>query len=643
MPGVYRPSAVLRLVIRLDEGGSTAELLSRLEAPRTGAVGAASVQVVTEGARGPEIRVAASELSTLHKLSELAGQGDPELRARLDAALARKRSLDTPTDPVVPVALQEGQGPLSIVVTVPVLKCEVERASFRTGDKASFTINYFDAPFDPRLIRAAGIEVLIGIVSPEEHDAGMHGLTRDDGTRYSTVEDAPGLQSATRFVGFVEKWNLSLSDGGATIEGSATDLMAIMRDTQLPPDVEIDHELPIDEGVTQLLQIFPALRGIVVAYGRPGQPGQIPPTPESAAARRKKVVKKGKKRVRRNAENTTIWDHITDVCIGSGVVPVISGVGLRIEPARTLFGLRPQVPKMVWGQNLTELNFERQLGGFKNPTVEIRCYSPDDRCTYAARYPDPTGFGVAILGVRPFPPVPKRANLATPSGKNPDQTVHVMTISGIGPDHLEDVARGIYEETARQEIEGSFQTDDPSTFGVPFEAADLLDLKAGDPIAIEIDQRGQGEIADVVTALQGMTVQERVAHLEARGFRRRVAIAYAVLVDQANLQTIFRVTGTRIGFDHEDGLSLDVDFQNYITLRDGPTDERAAAPSPQVQAATRGQKGPLTTRAKKKSAQVRPPEDTPAIVAPARVPSLMERAPGSEYDEQVYSDPQTRF
>jgi hypothetical protein len=640
---VYRPSAVIRLVIRLDEGGSTAELLSRLEAPKTGALGSAAVQVVTQSARGPEIRVAAAELSTLHKLSELAGQGDPQLQARLDAALARKRGLDTPTNPEVPVALQEVEGPLSIVVTLPVLKCEVERASFRTGDKASFTLNYFDAPFDPRLIRACGIEVLIGIMTPEEHDAGMHGLTRDDGSRYSTVEDAPGLQSATRFVGFVEKWNLNISDGGATIEGSATDLMSIMRDTQLPPDMEIDHELPLDEGVTQLLQAFPALRGIVVTYGRPGLEGQIAPTPENAASRRKKVVKKGKKRIRRNAENTTIWDHITDVCIGSGVVPVISGVGLRIEPARTLLGMRPQVPKMVWGQNLTELSFERQLGGFKNPTVEIRCYSPDDRCTYAARYPDPTGFGVAILGTRPFPPVPKRANLVTPSGKNPDQTVHVMTISGVGPSALEDVARGIYEETARQEIEGSFQTDDPSTFGVDFAEADLLDLKAGDPIAIEIDQRGQGELADVVSELQGMTVQARVAHLLDRGFRRRVAIAYAILVDQANLQTIFRVSGTRIGFDHEDGLSLDVDFQNYITLRGETPEQHAAEASPQVQAATRGQKGPLSTRARKKSARVRPPTETPVIVAPAAEPSLMERAPGSEYDGEVYADPQTRF
>ncbi len=496
----------------------------------------------------------------------------------------------------MPVALEEAEGPLSIVVTVPVLDVEVERASFRTGDKASFTLNYFDAPFDPRLMRAAGVEVLIGVMSAEEHDAGMHGLVRDDGSRHSVVEDAPGLQAATRFVGFIEKWNVSFGDDGARIEASATDLMSIMRDTQLPPDFEIDHDVPLDEGITALLQAFPALRGIVVTYGKAGQE-QPGPIPASAAARRKKVVKKGKKRVRRNAENTTIWDHITDVCIGAGAVPVVVGVGLRIEPARTLFGDAPQVPKMVWGRNLTSLSFERQMGGFQNPTVEVRCYDPDTRKTYAARYPDPTGFGVAILGERPFPPIPKRANRVTPSGKNPEQTTHVMTVSGIGPSQLETVAGGIFEETARQELEGSFQTDDPSTFGVPFEIADLLDLHAGDPIAIEIDQRGQGEIADVVSQLQGMTVPERIGHLMDVGFRQRVAVAYAVLVDQANLQTIFRVTGVRLKLSSEDGLNVDVDFHNYITLRDGAPSEAQA--SARALAATRGQKGPIARRARR--------------------------------------------
>lgn len=643
MPGIYRPSAVIRLVIRLDEGASTAELLAKLEPIKLGQ-GGASVSVITPSARGAEIRVSAEELSTLNKLTELTGGGNLDLQTRLQSALAHKRLLEAPAAEGKPVSLEEVDGPLSVVVTIPVVRVEVERASFRTGDKASFTINYFDAPFDARLMRAAGVEVLIGVMSPEEHDAGMHGLARADGSRYSVVEDAPGLQVATRFVGFVEKWNVKFDDGGAVIEGSATDLMSIMRDTRLPEGLEIDHTLPIEEGITALLQAFPALRGIVVTYGRKGRSDSTGPRPAGAAARRKKTVKKGKARVKRNAENSTIWDHITDVCIGVGVIPVVTGVGLRIEPARTLYGASPDVPKMVWGKNLTSLSFERQLGGFKNPTVEVRCYNPDDRKTYAARYPDPGfGFGVAILGERPFPPGPARANRVSASGKNPEETIHVMSVSGIAPEQLEAVARGIFEETARQEIQGSFQTNDPSTFGVAFEEANLLDVHAGDPIAIEIDQRSQGQVADVVSRLAGMTFPERVEHLLDKGFRKSVAVAYAVLVDQANLQTIFRVSGARLAFEADDGITIDVDFQNYITLRDNPADAHASEASAQVAAATRGQKGAAAARAKKKSAEQRPAPETPAIVSPARAPSLMERAPGSEYEDELYADPQTRF
>jgi hypothetical protein len=626
--------------VRLDEGRASAELLAKLDTGPESEIQKTGTDAAS--ARLGELKIAAQDLSTLHKLNELTGGADPALTRELTRAQQKKQALEAPRTRK-PVALQPLSDGLSLTIgALPVVRCDVERASFRTGDRASFTLNYYDAPFDPRLMRSAAVEVLIGIMTPEEHDAGIHGVRRADGSRLSIVEDTPGLGRTSRFVGFIDKWNLHFSDSGAEIEASATDLMSLIRDTPLPADAEIDHDLPIDEGVTKLLQSFPALRGIIVTYGPEGasEPG---PVPQSAAARRKKVVKKGKRRIRRNAENMTVWDHITDVCIGVGAIPVITGIGLRIETARTLYGQAPRVPRMVWGRNLLNLSFQRSMSGFKNPTIEVRSYSADEKQTFAARYPDPLGFGIATIGERDFPKQAARPARVTPGGQNPDDPIRVMTVSDVARTKLPDIARGLYEETARQEIEGSFSTEDPSTFGVDFQTADLLDLKAGDPIRIEIDARGQGEVADVVTELQGMTVPQRVARLEQAGFKRKVAIVYAALLDSSNLQTVFRVSGARVSFDHDEGLSFSVDFQNYITLRDDPStaDAVGATASAEARRRTAGQTGPAARRLRQTS-EARKAAQARALEGLGTAPN-MSTLEGEAYENQsydrLYSDP----
>lgn len=419
---LYRPSAVLRLQVRIDEGRATQALLARLEplsGDNTSAIGKPASSVAA--AAPAELQVAAQTISTLAKLDEVTGGADPALRAELERVLAKKRDLTLIAAPTGQPDAISGKAPDGLSITIgslPVMRCSIARSSFRTGDKCSFELNYFDAPFDPRLMRSAAVELAIDIISAEEHDAGMHGMRRADGSRYSVVEDQPGVTRATRFLGFVSKWDIEFGDEGPTVRGEAQDMMSILRDTPLPPDVEIDHDLPIDQGIKALLEEFPALRGITVVFGpSAGEPG-LGPEPGKAAARRKKVVKKGKARVRRNAENTNIWDHVTDVCVGVGCIPVIDGLVLRIDKARTLFGKKPNVPKMVWGRNLTSLKFTRSMTPQKHPTVEVRSYCPDLKRTLAARYPDAAKQGVQKLGDASTPKKPK-ASTKPPAAPTP--------------------------------------------------------------------------------------------------------------------------------------------------------------------------------------------------------------------------------
>lgn len=419
MPGLYRPSASLRLQVRVDEGRATAGLLKLLEAPSTGDTSQLGKPSSGVAADAPaEIQIAAQTISTLNKLDQLTGGADPAIAAELARVLATKRDLSLIASPSGQPDAISGHATDGLSITIgslPVMRSSIARSSFRTGDKCSFELNYFDAPFNPVLIRHAAVELSIDIISAEEHDAGIHGLRRADGTRYSVVEDLPGATRATRFLGFVSKWDVEFTDSGPVVSGEAQDLMCILRTEVLPPDVEIDHDLPIEQGIKAMLESFPALRGITVAFGPPGS-SEVGPAPAGAAARRKKTVKKGKKRIRRNAENTNIWDHITDVCVGIGCIPVIDGVVLRIQRARTLFGSSPDAPRMVWGQNLSALKFSRSMESQKQPTVEVRSYSPDLKRTLAARYPDPHKEGVQRLG---DPETPRKPKVKAPSTKPP--------------------------------------------------------------------------------------------------------------------------------------------------------------------------------------------------------------------------------
>lgn len=254
-----------------------------------------------------------------------------------------------------------------------------------------------------------------------------------------------------------------------------------------------------------------------------------------------------------------------------------------------------------------------------------------------------------------FSKKPARAKRVLPSGTKPNDPIRIVAISGVtDPATLQDIARGIYEETARQELEGSFSTSDPSSYGIPFEIANLLDLKAGEPIRIDIDARKQGEVGDAVTLLQGMTIPQRLERLRDAGFQPKVALAYAVLLEQTNLQTIFCVQNVNIDFSRDDGLKISVDFQNYITIREDFDASLAADPAKQATDKTKGQKGATAQRLRaeskarklaEKQAAERPAERpaAPTVGTVAAYEKLQREGANADYADEILAEATYKF
>jgi hypothetical protein len=272
------------------------------------------------------------------------------LRAERDAIQRRLNAQSEQQPPeAIAGAAEDGR---TVLGTISPRSLTVERNGLRTADTASITIDHRDAPFDPRSIRSAAVENLLGVIPASEFGAGVEGERREDGSLRSIVErrrDGSVVDSSTRFVGFVDEWEVMLDgEDGDTITLDCRDMTALLLDEKLPQGSGIDLTLPLDRGISALLEDSPSTRGIEVVYGVEGESAPVPADalPASRRARRGRVAQ----RARRGGTQMSLWDHITDVCTQVGVVPVFEDYQLRIVQPRTFYAGRSQARRMVYGR-----------------------------------------------------------------------------------------------------------------------------------------------------------------------------------------------------------------------------------------------------------------------------------------------------
>lgn len=654
---VYRVSAQVALWIRVDELSETHPLEERLG-------GAAVVREPTapQGQPPEDPTATAREITSqiarlndqirerraateqgVEQQAQTTGEERPaaapdsvltRLRAQRNALMRRLSGVGSPGSRVEST---DGPSPDDRFVRGGIIPAavEIERNGFRTADTARVDIAWADVPFDPRLVRACGIEIILGAVSAQDFGAGIGGERNDQGGLRSIVQQVPvGPVSgtATRFAGWVDGWTVSYSgEDGDMVTLEARDYTALMLDTPLGNN-RIDLLRPLDEGVRALLAEYPTCAGLRVVWGDVNDPTPgSPPVPGDAVpsvnrARRGQVARQA----RTGDQRMNLWDHITDVCVQCGVVPLVRDYELRLVNPRTLFSGRgpsgQAAPRrMIYGRNLDKLQFTRKLGGVKVPTIEVRAYDPSIARTRWARWPVREGERrEGVLGVD-NPPAALRANEVGPTGANPDERVQTYTVRyGGSPTVLAGIARSLYEQIGRQEIEGNFETHDLRSFGASEDVADLLQLISGDPVEILVAPARASDpttATTTATTIQGQSRQRRADYLRSLGWGDDVADRFAALQEASGFQTVFRVQNASLSFDSNEGVAITVDFVNFITVRDdsegaAQDDSARAVPSAIVERATGARTDTTARDARRASAdrRRRAPDD-PAIPA----------------------------
>jgi len=591
---IFRPSARVKLTIRTDEFNQTDTLERWLPNPFTEDADPTTGfrdSPFGNSPQSPEISSAEGATEALQRnqerFAELERRRDvlvveqydnqrQQLVVERDEIMRAAVSAEEPEVVEPPVSVS-GTPPddLTVIGDIAPMSVQIERNGLATAGTATIVLDYTNAPFDPRIIRAAHVEILLGVVPADDYEAGVErGETRDDGSLLSIVgSQADGnLGGATRFVGFVDQWGVKYSDEGDTITLECRDMSAPFRDLRLNSGESIDLNLPIDEGVQGFVDsVSASLRGVRVSYQGEGDP----PTPADVMSQRRgSRRRRQRRRARRGSEEMSIWDHITDVVRGLGLLPVIRDFELLLIEPRTLFATTG-TKRMVYGRNVGALEFTRRLAGVKVPTIEVRCYDPDIGRVRWARYPVRSGERRSGVIGRENPPRALRANEVPPSGANPEESIRTLVVSGITDGTmLERIARNSFEQIGRQEIEGALETNDVSSYGVDPGFVDLLLMQSGDPVELLVasgdPEGGEDELQpnSTLSQLQAMTRQQRRAYFVSLGWSEAVADRFAILQEVTGFQTVFRVQDVRISWDSDEGVKVHAGFVNYITIRE---------------------------------------------------------------------------
>lgn len=451
--------------------------------------------------------------------------------------------------------------------------------SVKEADQLTLKFKYTDFPMDPRAIRSVSVEFYLGTVKPEDHARGMRGENRDASFDRGEeplnvipdnwVDDNGKMRTNLRFEGWADKIKISLpEDGQATVEMECRDNTCLLIKEKRPPQFFMDTEIPIDEAVAKYLTLFKQCQGLSVEYRPIGVRDDKTPPRLKQASKGVYPPNLGPPAAKDGggSDAGSVLDYLID-CVGSlGHSLRVEGTRIIIQQAQSLLdGLSQQrqddpyvarvteegrwpIRAMLWGQNIQTLDVTRDYARNEAKNVEVRCYDPIRKNLLVARYPLKEG----------------RVESKPPGEGKSDNAWIVRRVSGIRDQAtLNNIAREVFENQNRRELEVAVKTKNLASFGGGNSDPDLLDLRPGDDLQIELDANPDSTIGGIEQTLRN---EEKRDALINAGFSTKFAAAYIKSYTDGGFQRIFKVREVSADWGDE-GISFDLSAVNFIEAR----------------------------------------------------------------------------
>lgn len=458
-----------------------------------------------------------------------------------------------------------------VLATVLARSVKLKLGPHRQADECELElpIEAFPFPPDGSIVRSILVEVRRGVISPDDWAAAMGGRRARDGRPLTlpvaTDSDQPD------FVGFVDTHRIQFGDGASVVSLKARGIQGVLLDSQVRGR-KIENDIPVDRAVARFLSLFPAAVGLELHWLGPEKPPTL-----GDAAPKAKTTKAGKPvKPPAKAEKGSAYDAIADYCLLAGVIPRFVGYRLELGAARTLDTFSAaEAPRIVLGRSVDDLELEHKLAGTTAKAVEVHSFNPDTGRIVVGRWPeDPNLHGEKEPGeankVAPTGPL----NIPPGASAVEEKSPTVMTVRGIkDPRRLQEIARNLFEESARQEIGGRLKTRDLATYdGRASGVADLLAMRPGDPIRILIAPSVEAAAGSYVQRLARLGDRGKAIELLAgAGWRRTVAARVVDGILSAKRPLTYRVRALSFEHSMEGGTSTEIEFVNYIEVIDEVT------------------------------------------------------------------------
>jgi len=478
------------------------------------------------------------------------------------------------------------------------ISASVEVPSPREAGRFSLEFLYRDFPVDPRMFSAIACEVYLGGVSADKSAQGI------GGQGYGLANN-PALVSLSdenlAVVGIVDEVRVRHDGQMSRVTLEGRDLRGVLLDSPAPAALftQLDLRKPIQNVVRQILDKHPfgstfALWYFPTEWTVPGDTISRPPSPYSSdGATRVRLGASGteSKGTPKTGEEVSFWDLITNYCFLCGVLPYFSGNKLVLRRARSYWSQLGTVRGMIYGRDVLSLEITRKFQGPKGRAVMVTSIDTDSTQRGNGRLKEvvwgptvldagnPDNRGKTKTGktvqtreaaLPPGQTTRPQAGQISPSGLVGYTDVVRIPVSGIKSEaQLLEVAKAVYEEIGRGEMSGSFETCNLSTYGRPDIEADLLRLRPGDAVRIQVDERLSTGQAPAVSPLQKdatTAAAERIREMTSRGIPARMAAAIVQSAERGvpALAPIFRAKHVKFDYSVTTGVKITCDVENYV-------------------------------------------------------------------------------
>lgn len=256
--------------------------------------------------------------------------------------------------------------------------------------------------------------------------------------------------------------------------------------------------------------------------------------------------------VKQGADAWAVWQQ----CVG--MLGLISFIELDkcIVTTSTEYYTVDTAPKLIWGQNILDAE-EQANAKYSDKGVGLTSFDPLSGTTYEAFYPPPGDERVRRKKVAAGKKSKKAP--AFPADRYDWFEYHGVT----DLERLTEIAKRVWEERSRQELDGRIKTAEMFVEGVDKSSVDLLTLRCGDAVRIEIDQHDQQTLASMGSESAARD------YLEARGYSPEVATLIITNMNRVGkLDATFHATKVRTALEADrDGGKFEIDIAYHNRIR----------------------------------------------------------------------------